>query len=109
MPKRISIDTYGMREDELLMSNHSDFLQSARERGLTNCQINRLKAYRRLLKVREYGKEFRKREREELRRLREAKFFWQREADLVRQEIEWYKEQSSVLETLELFEQFNSY
>ena len=59
--------------------------------------------------MREYGKDFRKRERDQLRLLREVKLSLERKAAQLRQEIEWYKEQSSVLETLELLDQFNPY
>ena len=108
MPKRFSIDTFGISETEIRELEMPDLVSLAKKRGLKEIEIEALKNYRRLLKVRTYGKDFRKRERFYMDRLREEKRVWEREAALLRQEIEWYKEQNSVLESIELLDAIQS-
>ena len=104
MPKRFNIHTFGISETEIRELEMPDLVSLAKERGLKEVEIEALKNYRRLLKVRTYGKDFRKRERLYLDRLREEKRVWEIEAALLRQEIEWYKDQSSVMEAIELLD-----
>ncbi|KAI6650965.1 hypothetical protein LOD99_5804 [Oopsacas minuta] len=109
MPKRISIDTYGLSEEEIMSQTHTEFLQTGRDRRLSREQIKKLKSYRRLLKVRNYGKDFRKRERDSITRLRQDKLIWERKTILLKEEIEWYQNQISIMETIEILEQFYPY
>ena len=106
MPKRISIDTFGLSEEDVINTTFPDFLQIVKARRLSATQIAKLKSYRRLLKVRDYGKDFRKREKSSISRMKVDKIGLELEVARLRKEIEWYENQNSILETLELLEQF---
>ena len=109
MPKRISIDTFGLSKEDVINTTFPDFLQIVKARKLSAKQIAKLKSYRRLLKVRDYGKDFRKRERRSISRMKEDKTGLELEVTRLRKEIEWYENENSILETLELLEQISSY
>ena len=99
-----SLETFGFTETQIQDLEITDMVSLAKEKGLKERQIEGLKNYRRLLKVRSYGKDFRKRERIYLERLREEKILWEREVAMLKQEIEWYRDQNLVLEVIELLE-----
>ena len=99
-----SLETFGFTETQIQDLEITDMVSLAKEKGLKERQIEGLKNYRRLLKVRSYGKDFRKRERIYLERLREEKILWEREVAMLKQEIEWYQDQNLVLEVIELLE-----
>ena len=106
MPKRISIETYGLTEEDVIKTTFPDFLQIVKVKRLSPKQIAKLKSYRRLLKVRDYGKEFRRRAKNSISRMKDDKIGLELEATRLRKEIEWYENQNSILETLELLDQF---
>lgn len=104
MAMKNSLVTFGFTDIEIQDLEMADLVSLAKEKGLTNMEIENLKSYRRLLKVRIYGKDFRRRERIYLERLREEKILWEKEAVIIKQEIEWYQNQILVLEVVELVE-----
>ena len=108
MSMKNSLETYGFTETEIQDLEMFNFISLAKEKGLTEMEIESLKNYRRLLKVRSYGKDFRKRERIYLERLREEKRLWEREVTMLKQEIEWYRDENSVLEVIELLDVMES-
>ena len=108
MSMKNSLETYGFTETEIQDLEMFNFISLAKEKGLTEMEIEGLKNYRRLLKVRSYGKDFRKRERIYLQRLREEKRLWEREVTMLKQEIEWYRDENSVLEVIELLDVMES-
>ena len=104
MPKRVIINTYGISELELTQMTNLEFAQLTKEKRFSPEQVAVLKNHRRLLKVRGYGKDFRRRERDHLDTLREEKQLWEAERQRLRAEIGWYKEQVSVLESIQLLD-----
>ena len=100
MPKRLRLESFGFSEAEMVELEMHELLSLCREKGLTEENLEVIKNYRRLLKVRGYGKDFRRRERDHLDTLREEKQLWEAERQRLRAEIGWYKEQVSVLESI---------
>ena len=57
MAMKNSLVTFGFTDIEIQDLEMADLVSLAKEKGLTNMEIENLKSYRRLLKVRIYGKD----------------------------------------------------
>ena len=91
MPKKISKNTYGLTEEEVCSLGNSELKAKAHQRGLSEEQMRDLKRYRRILRIRCYGKKFRMRERDDVNMLREEKERLVREKRRLEREVSTYK------------------
>ena len=91
MPKKISKNTYGLTEEEVCQLGNSELKAKAHLRGLSEEQMRELKRYRRILRIRCYGKKFRTRERDDVNLLREQKERLVKEKGILEREVSHYK------------------
>ena len=91
MPRKITKDTHGLTEQDICTLGNADLKAKASILGLTEIQLEDIKKYRRLLKVRCYGKSFRTKERSEINQLKKRKDLLKQEQERLHQEIYFYQ------------------
>ncbi|KAI6650963.1 hypothetical protein LOD99_5802 [Oopsacas minuta] len=91
MPRKITQNTYGLSEEEVCKLGNSELKAKAHSKGLNEDQMKELKSYRRLLRIRCYGKRFRTKERDEINTLKFQKEILMQEKIRLERELKSYR------------------
>eukprot|EP00800_Vazella_pourtalesii_P022369 TRINITY_DN8750_c0_g1_i1.p1 TRINITY_DN8750_c0_g1~~TRINITY_DN8750_c0_g1_i1.p1 ORF type:complete len:108 (+),score=8.87 TRINITY_DN8750_c0_g1_i1:118-441(+) len=92
MPKRITKNTYGLSEEEVCRLGNSELKARILSKGLNEAQVRELKNYRRILRIRLYGKKFRTKERSDVKVLKIKKDYLLHEKKMLEREVTNYRQ-----------------
>ena len=96
MPRRITQNTFGLSEEEVCRLGNSELKAKILSKGLNDVQIRELKNYRRILRIRLYGKKFRTKERRDVKVLKITKDNLLRERKRLEKEVSSYRQYFTV-------------
>ena len=96
MPKRITQNTYGFSEEEVCCLGNSELKAKIISKGLNDVQIKELKNYRRILRIRLYGKKFRTKERTDVKVLKIRKDLLLGDKKRLEKEVNSYRQYFTV-------------